>query len=51
MNSAYHVGDRLALLNEGRIVFTGTPDEARNTRDPLVKQFIEGSSEGPIKPL
>lgn len=51
MNSAYHVGDRLAMLNEGRVVFTGTPDEARNTRDPLVKQFIEGSSDGPIKPL
>ncbi len=51
MNSAYHVGDRLSMLNEGRVVFTGTPDEARNTRDPLVKQFIEGSSDGPIKPL
>ena len=51
MNSAYHVGDRLAMLHEGRVVFTGTPDEARNTSDPLVKQFIEGSSEGPIKPL
>lgn len=51
MNSAYHVGDRLAMLNEGRVVFTGTPDEARNTGDPLVRQFIEGSSDGPIKPL
>ena len=51
LNSAYHVGDILAMLHEGRVVFTGTPDEARNTNDPLVRQFIEGSSEGPIKPL
>jgi phospholipid/cholesterol/gamma-HCH transport system ATP-binding protein len=51
MNSAYHVADEMALLNEGRVVFTGTPDEARNTSDPMVRQFIEGSSEGPIKPL
>ena len=51
MNSAFHVGDVLALLHAGRVVFTGTPDEARATRDPLVRQFIEGSSEGPIKPL
>ncbi|HTR96625.1 MAG TPA: ABC transporter ATP-binding protein [Candidatus Acidoferrales bacterium] len=51
MGSAYHVGDELAMLHEGRVVFTGTPDEARQTRDPLVRQFIEGSSEGPIKPL
>jgi phospholipid/cholesterol/gamma-HCH transport system ATP-binding protein len=51
MSSAYHVGDELAMLHEGRVVFTGTPDEARNTANPLVRQFIEGSSEGPIKPL
>lgn len=51
MNSAYHVGDILAMLNDGKVVFTGTPDEARNTSDPMVRQFIEGSSEGPIKPL
>jgi phospholipid/cholesterol/gamma-HCH transport system ATP-binding protein len=51
MTSAYKVGDRLAMLNEGKIVFTGTPDEARGTRDPLVRQFIEGSSEGPIQPV
>ncbi len=51
MSSAFHVGDELALLHEGKIVFTGTPDETRKTSDPLVRQFIEGSSEGPIKPL
>ena len=51
MNSAYHVGDILAMLHDGKVVFTGTPDEARNTSDPMVRQFIEGSSEGPIKPL
>ncbi|MBK7368080.1 MAG: ABC transporter ATP-binding protein [Candidatus Eisenbacteria bacterium] len=50
MNSAYHVADEMALLNEGRVVFTGTPDEARTTSNPMVRQFIEGSSEGPIKP-
>jgi phospholipid/cholesterol/gamma-HCH transport system ATP-binding protein len=51
MSSAFQVGDVLAMLHEGRIVFTGTPDEVRKTSDPLVRQFIEGSSEGPIKPL
>ena len=51
MNSAFHVADEMAMLNEGRVVFTGTPDEARNTSDPMVRQFLEGSSEGPIKPL
>jgi phospholipid/cholesterol/gamma-HCH transport system ATP-binding protein len=47
--SAYKIGDQIAMLNEGRIVFEGTPEETRNTRDTLVRQFIEGSSQGPIK--
>jgi phospholipid/cholesterol/gamma-HCH transport system ATP-binding protein len=47
--SAYKVGDQIAMLNDGRIVFQGTPEETRNTRDPMVRQFIEGSSQGPIQ--
>ena len=51
MKSAYHVGDRLAMLYEGHIVYTGTPEEIRRSPDPLVHQFIEGTSEGPIQPV
>jgi phospholipid/cholesterol/gamma-HCH transport system ATP-binding protein len=49
--SAYHVGDVMAMLHEGHVVFAGTPDELRATSDPFVRQFIEGSSEGPDQPL
>jgi phospholipid/cholesterol/gamma-HCH transport system ATP-binding protein len=48
MASAFKVADRMALLNDGRVVFLGTPEEVRTTKDPLVRQFVEGSSEGPI---
>ena len=51
LRSAYHVGDVIAMLNQGHVVFTGTPDEARTSSDPFVHQFIEGSSEGPEQPL
>ena len=51
MTSAYKVGNRLAMLNDGKVVFTGTPDEARNTGNAMVKQFLAGSSEGPIQAL
>ena len=51
LHSAYKVGDRLAMLYGGRVGFIGTPDEGRATRDPLVRQFIEGSSVGPIQPV
>jgi phospholipid/cholesterol/gamma-HCH transport system ATP-binding protein len=48
MTSAYKVADRIAMLYEGRIIALGTPDEIRNTDDPVVKQFVTGSSVGPI---
>ncbi len=47
--SAYRVGDRIAMLHEGKIIFTGTPDEVRQTDNEVVQQFIKGSSEGPIE--
>jgi phospholipid/cholesterol/gamma-HCH transport system ATP-binding protein len=47
MHSAFHVADEVAMLHEGRIVFAGTPDQLRASSDPLVRQFIEGSSSGP----
>jgi phospholipid/cholesterol/gamma-HCH transport system ATP-binding protein len=51
MVSAYKIGHRLAMLYQGKIVFTGTPEECKNSSDPVVHQFITGSSEGPIKSM
>ena len=51
MTSAYKVADRMAMLHEGRVVFAGTPDQTRSTTNPVVRQFVEGSSTGPIGPL
>jgi phospholipid/cholesterol/gamma-HCH transport system ATP-binding protein len=48
LHSAWTVGDQLALLHEGRVQFTGTPDEATRSSDLLVRQFIEGRSDGPV---
>lgn len=45
MKSAYHVGDRVALLYEGRIRFVGTPAEIQAADDPVVRGFIEGRPE------
>lgn len=51
MKSAYKVADRIAMLHEGRILRSGTPEEVRNTADPVLRQFIEGSARGPIHPV
>lgn len=45
VESAYRVGDRIAMLYEGRCRFVGRPDEVRGTADPVVKGFIEGRPE------
>lgn len=49
MKSAYKIADRIAMLYNGVIVGVGTPDEVRNTSDPVIRQFITGSASGPIK--
>lgn len=48
MASAFKVADRMAMLSRGKIVFTGTVDQVRTTDHPMVRQFIEGNSRGPL---
>jgi len=43
--SASKIGDRIAMLDDGRIIFTGTPKELKSTKDPVVKQFVEGKAD------
>jgi phospholipid/cholesterol/gamma-HCH transport system ATP-binding protein len=42
MRSAYAVGSRIAMLYEGKVRQVGTVEEIKNTKDPIVCQFIEG---------
>jgi len=51
MVSAYKVADRIVMLHRGIIIFDGTPDEVKRTDDVVVRQFVEGLAEGPIKPI
>ncbi len=46
--SAFKVGDRLAMLYDGKIIKVGTPEEIKNSTDPIIQQFIHGRAEGPI---
>ncbi len=48
MVSAYKIANRIAMLYQGKIIMVGTPDEFKNTTDPIVRQFITGSGKGPI---
>jgi phospholipid/cholesterol/gamma-HCH transport system ATP-binding protein len=42
LRTAWTIGSRIAMLYDGKVRQVGTPDEIRNTKDPVVRQFIEG---------
>jgi phospholipid/cholesterol/gamma-HCH transport system ATP-binding protein len=47
MRSARRLGQRILMLHERKIYVSGTADEIFQSRDPIVRQFIEGTSHPP----
>ena len=45
LQSAFRVADRMVVLNNGRIVMQGLPNEVRASMDPFVRRFIHGPTE------
>jgi len=48
MKSAYRIADRIAMMYQGKIIAQGSPAEIQATDNPVVHQFINGLSKGPI---
>jgi phospholipid/cholesterol/gamma-HCH transport system ATP-binding protein len=48
MESARKIGDRVALLHGGRILYEAPPDEFLRSDHPAVRQFVEGRADGPL---
>ena len=46
--SAYTIADRISMLCYGRIIETGTPEQIKASKNPIVHQFITGAAVGPI---
>ena len=49
MASARKIADKIAMLYQGKIIWYGSVKELDKTTNPYVRQFIKGSSKGPIK--
>jgi phospholipid/cholesterol/gamma-HCH transport system ATP-binding protein len=47
----FEIATRVAMIHEGRIIEEGTPQDILTSTDPLIRQFIEGRLDGPIRPL
>jgi phospholipid/cholesterol/gamma-HCH transport system ATP-binding protein len=48
MDSAFRIADRMVLLDRGKFIVSGTPDELDQSTDPLVRQFVHGLLDGPL---
>jgi phospholipid/cholesterol/gamma-HCH transport system ATP-binding protein len=48
MGSAFRIGTRMAMLYQGRIIEDAEPDQFKQSKNPVVAQFLSGSTEGPI---
>jgi phospholipid/cholesterol/gamma-HCH transport system ATP-binding protein len=42
------VTDRVGMMYRGELIFDGTTEEARASREPRVRQFVHGLTEGPL---
>ncbi|MBO6281257.1 MAG: ATP-binding cassette domain-containing protein [Alphaproteobacteria bacterium] len=49
MASARKIADRVAMLYQGKIIWSGTVKEMDKSDNPYLQQFIAGSSHGPIQ--
>jgi phospholipid/cholesterol/gamma-HCH transport system ATP-binding protein len=48
MESAFRIGDRIAMIHRGKIIASAPPAEFRHLNDPRVQQFIHGQADGPL---
>ncbi len=48
MDSAFRIGTRMAMLYQGKIIEEGEAEEFKRSKNPVVAQFLSGSTEGPI---
>ena len=48
MDSAFRVATKMAMLYQGKIIEAGEPEQFKQSENPVVAQFLSGSTEGPI---
>jgi len=48
LEETFHIADQVIILANGRVAAQGTPDEVRNSTDPLVQQFVHARADGPV---
>lgn len=45
----FSLATHIAMLNDGHVIATGTPEDLQASTDPVVRQFLNGETAGPIE--
>ena len=48
LTSTFKVSNRIAMLYNRKIYFVGNVDEVKNSKDAVIRQFVNGEAEGPL---
>jgi len=48
MQSVFSIANRVAMVHKGAVIATGDVEYIKNTDNPFIKQFVNGSHQGPI---
>ncbi|NDD91684.1 ATP-binding cassette domain-containing protein [bacterium] len=49
MHRAYQLGDQILLMAQGSLTAGGTAEQVKHTKDPALRQFVNGLQEGPLQ--
>ena len=49
LDQTFRIADHVVILANGIIAAQGTPDDIRRNEDPLVRQFVQASPDGPVR--
>lgn len=48
LEETFAIADQVIILAQGKVAIQGTPQEIRNSDDPLIQQFVNAQAEGPV---
>ena len=48
LQTVYRVAEKVVMLDSGKMIESGTAEQTKNTRDPIIKKFISGGLSVPI---
>ena len=49
LEQTFAIADHVVILANGKIAVQGTPDQVRQSTDPLVYQYVNALSDGPVR--